>query len=172
MSEPKGPDAPPKLSHIIEEHVEVGVPRQVAYDQWMRIDDVDGIFKKESADRTGERKVRYTSKIGPSRRAWDAEIVEQVPGRRVAWRSTSGPRNKGLVSFHSLDSNLTRVMVEMEHEPTGFMEVVGTFLRMPRRRVRKDLRLFKNFIELRGEAPSSGADERIGERGALAGGRS
>jgi uncharacterized membrane protein len=155
---------PPKLSHIIEEHIEVAVPRQAAYDQWMRFGDHEAMFKKESAERKGDDRVRFTSKIGPSKRTWEATIVEQVPSRRVSWRSKSGPKNLGVVSFHRLGDNLTRVMVEMEHEPSGAMETVGTFLRMPRRRVRKDLRLFKNFVELRGDVPPSGADQRIGSR--------
>ena len=164
-----GPQAPPKLSHIIEEHTEVAVPRQAAYDQWMRFQEISKIFKKESAERKDDGKVRFTSKIGPSKRTWEARVVEQVPGRRVSWRSTSGPTNRGIVSFHRLAENLTRVMVEMEHEPQGLMETLGTFFRMTRRRVRKDLRLFKNFVELRGEVPPSGADERIGSRKELVG---
>jgi len=159
----------PKLSHIIEEHTDVGVSPQVAYDQWMRFEDYGSIFKKESAERRNERRIRFNSKIGPSKRTWDAEVVEQRPRHRVAWRSKSGPQNRGVLSFHRLvDENLTRVMVEMEHEPSGFMETIGTFLRMPRRRVRKNLRLFKNYVELRGEAPSAdGADARIGSRTSL-----
>ena len=164
----KGKAGPPKLSHVIQEHIEVGVPRQVAYDQWMRFQELAGIFKKESAERKSDDKVKFNSKIGPSKRSWETKIVEQVPGRRAAWRSTSGPSNFGVVSFHSLDDNLTHVMVEMEHKPSGLMETVGTFFRMPRRRVRKDLKLFKNFVEFRGESPPSGADSRIGSRGELA----
>jgi uncharacterized membrane protein len=163
-----------RSSHVIEEHVDVGVPRDAAYDQWTRYGELAQYSKKESAESKREDRVSFTSKIGPSRRRWEAEVVEQVPGRRIAWRSVSGPRHLGVVTFHRLDDRLTRVMVEMEHHPSGPFETVGNFLRMQRRRVRKNLKLFKHFVELRGEATGPGAgpvegkglapdtDERLG----------
>jgi uncharacterized membrane protein len=141
-----------KSSHIIEEHVVVGVPAQVAYDQWSQYDKFGEMLKKESADEKERDQIEFTSKIGPSKRTWTAEIVEQAPGRRIVWRSTSGPQTMGAVSFHALDDRLTQIMVEMEYHPSGMFETVGNFFRMQRRRVRKDLKLFKNYVELRGEA--------------------
>jgi uncharacterized membrane protein len=146
-----------KSSHIIEEHIDVGVPRQVAYDQWTQYRELGQYSKKESAEPKREDRVSFTSKIGPSRRQWDADIVEQVPGKRIAWRSVGGAENMGVVSFHELDGRLTRVMVQMEYHPHGLFETVGNFLRMQRRRVRKDLKLFKHFIEMRGDATGKGA---------------
>lgn len=154
---------PVRSSHVIEEHVDVGVPREVAYDQWTRYQDLSKYSKKESAEARREDRVSFTSKIGPSRRRWEAEIVEQVPGKRIAWRSVGGPRHLGVVTFHRLGDRLTRVMVQMEHRPSGLFETVGNFLRMQRRRVRKDLRLYKHFIELRGEATGKGAGPVVGK---------
>lgn len=149
---------PVKSSHVIEEHIDVGVPRDVAYQQWTTYQDLTKYSKKESAEAKRKERVSFSSKIGPSSRQWDAEVVEQVPGRRIAWRSIGGAQNMGVMTFHRLDDRLTRVMVQMEYHPQGFVETIGNFLRMQRRRVRKDLRLFKNFIELRGEPTGKGAD--------------
>lgn len=148
---------PVRSSHVIEEHVDVGVPREAAYDQWTRYQDLEQYSKKESAHARRTDRVSFTSKIGPSRRRWEAEVAEQVPGKRIAWRSVSGPRHLGVVTFHRLGDRLTRVMVQMEHHPSGMFETVGNFLRMQRRRVRKDLRLYKHFVEMRGEATGKGA---------------
>lgn len=155
-----GAGAPVKSSHVIEEHIDVGVPRDVAYDQWTRYDELSKYTKNESAQAKRSDRVGFRSKIGPLTRTWDAEIVEQVPGRRIAWRSIGGAKHMGVVTFHSLDDRLTRIMVQMEYHPTGVLETIGNFLRMQRRRVRKDLRLFKNFVELQGEATGKGADEK------------
>ena len=103
-----------------------------------------------------DRKVTVTAKIGPSQRQWETEIVERVPGRRIAWRAKGGIQAKGAVTFHRLDDRLTYLTVNIEYKPSGFMETVGNFFRMQRRRVRKDLKLFKNYIELRGEATGKG----------------
>lgn len=150
---------PVKSSHIIEEHVDVGVPIQAAFDQWTDYEKFPQMTKAESAEREREDRVTFKSKIGPSRRTWTSEIVDQQPGRRIAWRSLSGPKTIGVVTFHKLDDRLTRVMVEMEYHPSGAMETIGNFFRMQRRRVRKDLKLFKNFVELNGEV-----DRHEGER--------
>lgn len=151
--------APVKSSHIIEEHIDVGVPRQMVYDQWTQYQDLAKYSKKESAEAKRKDRVGFTSKIGPSSRTWEAQIVEQDPGRRIAWRSIGGAQHMGVVTFHQFaDDRLTRVMVEMEYDPSGFVETIGNFFRMQRRRVRKNLKLFKHFIELRGEATGKGAE--------------
>lgn len=143
-----------KGSHVITEHIDVGVPTSVAFGCWTRYDKWSEIFKKESAKKQEEEgddnRVDVTAKIGPSRRQWRVEIVNSEPGRRISWRSRGGLHAEGSTSFHRLDDRLTRLMVEMEYEPSGFLEVVGNFFRMQRRRVRRDLRLFKHYAELRG----------------------
>jgi uncharacterized membrane protein len=149
--------SPVKSSHIIEEHVDLGVPREVAFDQWTRYRELSQYSKHESAETKREDRVHFSSKIGPSSRQWDADIVEQIPPKRIAWRSVGGAQNMGTVTFHRLDDRLTRLMVQMEYHPRGAIETIGNFLRMQRRRVRKDLRLFKHFIELKGEATGKGA---------------
>lgn len=143
----------PKLSHLIEEHKDVSVPRSTAYNQWTQFEAFPSIVKgAERVEQKERDKVEWTSKIGPSRRTWTSEITEQVPDERIAWKTTGGLQMKGVVTFHSLDEDLTRLLVEIEYTPRGPIEHVGNLLRIQRRRVRRDLRLFKHFIELRGEA--------------------
>jgi uncharacterized membrane protein len=154
-----------KSSHIIEEHIDVGVPRDTVYDQWTQYKDFSRFTKHEFANEQDDGQVSFESKIGPSRRTWNSELVERTPGKRIAWKSSGGAKNMGVVSFHRLDKNLTHLMIEMEYHPSGFFETIGNFFRMPRRRVRKDLKLFKNFIELKGEATGKGpgpVDEQKG----------
>jgi hypothetical protein len=155
-----------KSSHIISEFIECGVPHSVAYAQWLQYDKWSEMFKKESAQPgkgngnrsgrnaggKGDREMTATSKIGPSQRQWQAEVVERVPDRRIVWRAKGGIQAKGVTSFHRMDDRLTHLMVEIEYRPSGFLETVGNFFRMQRRRVRKDLKLFKNYVELKGEA--------------------
>jgi uncharacterized membrane protein len=95
--------------------------------------------------------MQWASKIGPSRRNWQAEITEQKPDERIRWKSTGGAKQEGVATFHELDEELTRLLIQMEYHPTGLFEKTANTLRVPRRRVKRDLRLFKHFIELRGE---------------------
>jgi uncharacterized membrane protein len=148
----QGGDGKPKLSHLIEEHTDIAVPRSVAYNQWTQMEVLPGIVKGVAAVEQGkDDETRWTSKIGPVRREWKAKITEQVPDERIAWKSNGGPQHEGVVTFHSLDEDLTHVMIQMHYVPHGPLETVGNKLRIQRRRVRRDLRLFKHFLELRGE---------------------
>jgi uncharacterized membrane protein len=163
-----------KSAHIITEHIDVGVPAQVAFDQWTQYDKWSEMFKKESAD-TGRRnrhgakgggsqgEVKVRAKIGPSERQFSAQVVEVEPGRRISWKSKGQVQAMGTTSFHRLDDRLTRVMVQIEYRPTGFLEVVGNFFRMQRRRVRRDLRLFKHYIEMRGKPTGKGPRQASGD---------
>jgi uncharacterized membrane protein len=142
----------PKLAHLIEQHTDVAAPRSVVYNQWTQLEMFPTLTKGiESVDQQDDAKTRWTSKIGPSRRSWTGRIVEQIPDERIVWKSEGGASIQGVVTFHSLDEDLTRVLLEMEYKPTGPVEWVGNTLRIQRRRAKRDLRLFKHFVEMRGE---------------------
>jgi uncharacterized membrane protein len=141
-----------KLRLIIKEGIDVGVPLRTAYNQWTQFADMPQYMKgPQSVDQEEDDETRWVVKIGPSRRNWTAKILEQDPDERIVWESTEGTENRGTVTFHRLDHNLTRVHVEMEYFPNGFVEKVGNIFLMARKRVRKDLRLFRHFLELNGE---------------------
>jgi uncharacterized membrane protein len=84
---------------------------------------------------------------------WDAEIVEDVPGRRIAWRSCAGAgiENTGLVSFlPSPDGMGTEVHVEVEYRaPAG--AAGATFAKLfgkePGQQIDADLRRLKQVLE-------------------------
>lgn len=141
-----------KLRLIIKESIDVAVPRSVAYNQWTQFEELSSILKGVgNVTQEDDDVLNWSVKIGPSRRQWRARITEQTPDERIVWESADGTENRGVITFHSLDSNLTRVQVEMEYFPRGPIEKIGNIFLAARRRVRKDLRLFKHYMELAGE---------------------
>src|SRR5207244_1019097 len=78
-----------------------------------------------------------------------------LPCERIVWRSTSGPQTIGVVTFHALSDQLTRIYVTMDFQPQGLFERASSGMRMSRRALRSDLMRFKAFIELRGDATGS-----------------
>ena len=138
-----------KLREIIQEYVDVSVPAQFAYEHWTQYEDLSHVFKGIEAVKEGKGGVKWSAKIGPARREWGSEITEDRESERVEWKSKGGAKNTGIVAFHPLSDNLTRIMVQMEYHPRGFVENVGNFLRIQRRRVRRDLRLFKHHVEIK-----------------------
>jgi uncharacterized membrane protein len=110
-----------------------------------------------------ERRLHWVAEIAGRRHEWDAEIQEQVPDEKIAWRSTSGKRNEGLVRFEKLAENRTRVHVVIRFEPDGAMETMGTAVGMASARVKGDLKRFKEFIEARGQESGAWRGEIHGD---------
>ncbi len=100
-----------------------------------------------------------------SNRSWKAQTNEQVPDDRISWTSEGAKgTTRGVVSFHSLAENLTRIELLIEYYPSGFFEKTGNIWRAQGRRTRLDLKNFVRFITLKGEAEDSWRGEiRDGE---------
>ena len=135
----------------IEESIDVSVPVETAYNQWTQFEEfpdfMEGIERVKQVDDTH---LHWVAEVGGKREEWDAEITEQQPDERIAWNATSGKGNAGVVTFHRLDQQKTRVMVQLDWEPEGVTEQIGSALGMDGRRVQGDLQRFKELIESRG----------------------
>src|SRR5215207_1416869 len=135
----------------IEQSIEVGVPVRTAYDQWTQFEEFPRFMEGvESVTQMDEKRLHWVAEIAGKREEWDAEITEQTPDQRVAWTNTSGAKNAGVVTFHHLTDDRTRVMLQLDYEPEGLVEHVGSALGVVSRRVEGDLERFKDFIEERG----------------------
>jgi uncharacterized membrane protein len=135
----------------ITESIDVEVPVSTAYDQWTQFEEfpqfMDGV---RSVDQLDDAHLRWVAEIGGKQHAWTAEITEQRPDERVAWKTIEGHGNAGVVTFHRLAEGETRVTVQMEHRPEGIMEQIGSAFGVEHRRVKGDLDRFKNLVESRG----------------------
>ncbi|MET9391075.1 SRPBCC family protein [Streptomyces sp. NPDC006624] len=139
---------------VIIEHIDVGVPVRTAYDQWTQYQDFSTFAKGvKSASRADDTTSDWQAKIWWSNRSWKAKTTEQVPDDRIAWTSEGAKgTTKGVVSFHSLGENLTRVLLVIEYYPSGLFEKTGNIWRAQGRRARLDLKNFVRFITIKGEA--------------------
>ncbi|MER6804048.1 SRPBCC family protein, partial [Streptomyces sp. NPDC000678] len=142
-----------KKPTVIIEHIDVGVPLRTAYDQWTQYQDFSTFAKGvKSADRSDDTTSDWQLKVFWSNRSWKARTTEQVPDDRIAWSSEGAKgTTKGVVSFHRLADNLTRVLLVIEYYPTGLFEKTGNIWRAQGRRARLDLKNFARFITLKGE---------------------
>jgi len=135
----------------IEKSVEVKAPITAAYNQWTQFEDfpqlMQGIDEIRQLD---DRRLHWRASFGGETHEWDAEITEQLPDERVAWRNVEGKDNAGVVTFHKIDDGTTRVMLQMDWAPEGLKEKVGSALGVAERRIEGDLERFKAFIESRG----------------------
>lgn len=136
---------------LIEQSVEVDVPLRTAYNQWTQFEEfplfMEGVKEVRQIDDTH---LHWVADIAGHQHEWDAEVTEQRPDERVAWKNVDGKRNAGVVTFHRLDDNHTRLMVQLDFMPEGLIEHLGDALAAPDRRVAGDLKRFKEMIEARG----------------------
>jgi uncharacterized membrane protein len=135
----------------VQDSIDVAVPVRTAYNQWTQFETfpqfMEGVEEVEQLD---DRQLRWHAQVAGKDVEWTAEITEQIPDKRIAWKSMSGARNSGVVDFHRLDDDSCRVTLQIDTEPEGAVEKAGDFLGLVKRRVKGDLERFKEFIEHRG----------------------
>ena len=138
-------------SSTIEESIDVHVPVHVAYNQWTQFEEFPSFMKGvEQVIQLDDTHLHWKVNIGGKTKEWDTVITEQVPDQRIAWTNTTGARNAGVVTFHRLGDNHSRIMLQIDYEPEGLVENVGDMLGFVSTRVRDDLKRFKAFIESQG----------------------
>jgi uncharacterized membrane protein len=135
----------------VTKSIDVNVPIQTAYNQWTQFEDFPNFMEGvKSVKQLDDTHLHWLAEIAGVQKEWDAEITEQHPDERVAWKSTSGPRHAGVVTFHRLDDDTTRVTLQMDVRPEGPIESIGVAIGALDRRVEGDLDRFKQFMEARG----------------------
>ncbi len=135
----------------VEKSIDVDVPVRTAYNQWTQFESFPNFMEGvDRIDQLSPTQTHWVTSIGGVDREFDAEITEQLPDERIAWTSTSGSRQAGVVTFHRLSEDKSRVMLQLDFEPEGVVETAGDKLGFVSRRVGGDLERFKKFIESRG----------------------
>jgi uncharacterized membrane protein len=81
---------------------------------------------------------------------WDAEITEQIPDQKIAWRSVGGVRNEGVVRFERVSDNRARIVLHMDYEPETAVEKIGDAVGGVKLTTIGNLKRFKDLIEGRG----------------------
>jgi uncharacterized membrane protein len=131
--------------------IDVNVPVRTAYNQWTQFEDfpqfMEGVKEVQQLDDTHWH---WKAKIAGKEKEWEAEITEQTPDRRIAWRSQAGAIIGGVVSFQRLSDAKSKVLLQLAYDPEGIVEHLGDAFGMVSSHVQRDLKRFKTFIEQRG----------------------
>jgi uncharacterized membrane protein len=139
--------------HILrlEKSINIGRPAHTVFDAWCDFERIPQLINwVENVERFGRRS-RWTVNIDGRHFRWDARITQVVPGQSIGWKSVSGPRHTGRISFAPL-GNQTLVHVTMNYAPP-----LGEFSSMlPIDQhledwIERGLREFKAALESRGQ---------------------
>jgi uncharacterized membrane protein len=133
----------------VSKYIRVEAPPQRVWELWRDptgfphfMDDV------ESVEARGER--WHWKVSGPAGRSveWDSEIVEEIPGEKLAWKSVSGMANSGVVRLDDR-GEATDLEYAIEFEPPGGKagEIVAKLFDDPEDKVQRALESFKELVE-------------------------
>ena len=114
----------------------------------------------ESAEQVDETTVNFQAKMWGISKRFEAEIVEQRPDKRIEWNVTDGYAHTGVVTFHPLSDNLTRIDLSLDIQPSNLIDKASRGMRFAKRAVRGDLHRFKAYVEL-------DEDDKDGWRGTI-----
>ncbi|WP_043826157.1 SRPBCC family protein [Rhodococcus opacus] len=154
-----------KLTNIVET-LDVGVPVQLAYNQWTQFADFPSFMKKvERVEQESDEKLEWKAQVFLSHRTWEASIIEQVPDERIVWHSKGAKGYvDGAVTFHEVTPDLTRIVLILEYHPKGLFEKTGNIWRAPGRRARLELKHFGRHVMTQSVLHP---DEVVGWRGEI-----
>ena len=150
---PRGATYREEMTQIIET-IDVDVPVTTAYNQWTQFEQFPEFLEHvDSLTQTSDTQTHWKVSVAGQSREFDAEITEQHPDERIAWKSENGEvDHAGVVTFHKLDDTTSRVTVQLDWEPEGLLEKVGSVAGVGSHLVKDELKHFKEYIEAKGTA--------------------
>ncbi|MGW0118560.1 SRPBCC family protein [Streptomyces sp. NPDC003327] len=150
---PSGSGGGRKSMTVIED-IDIGVPVREAYNQWTQFQEFDRFAKGVvNVDQVDDTTTQWEVKVAKATRSFKGTITEQIPDQRIAWTSEGAKgTTRGVVTFHEIGENLTKVLLVMEYFPKGMTEKAGNLVRAQGRRVRLDLKAFRRFVMMQGGA--------------------
>ena len=135
----------------VKSDVDVNVPISVAYNQWTQFESFPQFLSGvDSVTQLDDTHLNWKVSIAGIKREFDAVVTEQIPDERIAWNSTDGEDHAGVVTFHRLADDQTRISVQLDWKPQGLVEKVGALLQADDIQIDHDLRKFKDIIESNG----------------------
>jgi uncharacterized membrane protein len=133
----------------VQQSVDVGVPLETAYNQWTQFEDWPQFMHRVTrVTQEDDCTVSFATKIWGKTKEFSAKIETQRPDERIKWRVSQGITHSGVVTFHELAPNLTRIEVNLDVDPGSLIEKAARGMRHVKRAVRADLARYKAFIEM------------------------
>ena len=133
----------------IQQSIDIALPVTQVFNHWTEYEDwPEFMHRIESAEQVDDTTVSFQAKIWGISKRFEAEIVEQRPDERIEWNVTDGYAHTGVVTFHQLSENLTRIDLSLDIQPANIIDKASRGMRFAKRAVRGDLHRFKAYAEL------------------------
>jgi uncharacterized membrane protein len=132
----------------VQQIVDIGIPIEAVYNQFTQFEDWPQFMHRvKRATQDDDCTVSFAVKIWGKTKEFTAKIETQRPDQRIKWKSSEGMTHTGVVTFHEVGPNLTRVILNFEVDPGSLVEKFARGARHVKRAARADLHRFVAFIE-------------------------
>ena len=141
----------------IEERITIDRPRDELFRVWRNFEQLpDYVDDLESVTALGDGRSHWVARAPASRRIeWDSEMVNEIPGALIAWKTVGNPdvAHAGSVHFRDLSGGSTEVRIVVDYEPPGgrLGSLIHAFTKLfgqsPDQKIRGELDKFKTLIE-------------------------
>ncbi|WP_432149557.1 SRPBCC family protein [Streptomyces sp. bgisy029] len=137
------------MSSSIVETVDIKAPVAVTWALWSDVTQWPRFLSHvQRVDPLDERRFAWQLSLPGADKGFVAELTEVVTEDRIAWKTTEGVHHAGVVTFHRLDDHSSRVALQIEYDPQGFVEHIGALTNLDSVLANYDLGEFQKLAEL------------------------
>jgi uncharacterized membrane protein len=135
----------------LEKSVQIGRPIEDVFDAWANLRLVPQHVSTVKEVRVFGVRTHWRVMIGGTPFEWDAEITQLIPYQAIGWKSISGTRHSGRITFSRIEND-TIVHVQMNYVPAGRLlrPIFASFAGDMEGFIERALREFKASMEAGG----------------------
>ncbi len=135
-----------------EKSLQIGRPVEEVFEAWANLESLPQISDYVRNIRHEGNRSHWEVQLDGRAIEWDAEIEQFIPNQAIGWKSVSGPKHTGRITFSPIDND-TLVQLTMNYAPPSralkpFVENVGGLLQSYIDQVMRD---FKSALEGKGQ---------------------
>ncbi|MER7110898.1 SRPBCC family protein [Streptomyces sp. NPDC000229] len=136
------------MSSSLVETVDVKAPVSLIWKLWSDVTRWPQFLTHvKRVDRIDERRFTWWLTLPGVDKYFTAELTEVIPEERIAWKVIAGTQHAGVVTFHRLSDTTSRVTIQLEYEPDGFVEHLGALTNLDKTLANYDLGQFQRMAE-------------------------
>jgi uncharacterized membrane protein len=131
----------------VQQDIDIGAPLDTVYKKWIDYEEWPNFMHRlDSVNKDDDEHISFKTKIWGFSKEFKAEITEHKPKKRIKWHVTEGVTHSGVITFHELAPELTRIEVNLDVEPGSLLEKAARGMRHIKRAVRADMARFKAYV--------------------------
>ncbi|NEB74678.1 SRPBCC family protein [Streptomyces sp. SID14478] len=137
------------MSASLLESIDLNAPVSTAWELWSDVSRWPAFLSHvRLVEPLDERRFAWQLELPGADKNFVAELTEVIPQDRIAWHTVEGVHHAGVVTFHRLSDTTSRVTLQIEYDPKGFIERLGALTNLDAALANYDLGEFQKLAEV------------------------